>query len=130
MSHEEQSIVKHPLMSQISQDDATSTFRYAIFVELDWRTMENFLSFIQYQGNEDEICQLEKIIDMTDNDHIPEKCSVFYIETCVLVSEITAREMAETYISHRHLPKKLNGKFNMPNININCLLYTSDAADE
>lgn len=104
------------LISRVSQSDAQTELQFAILVELDWQSMENFLSFLQYQDNEEQLALLSKWCGSIDFNSLPDKCSAFLFDLTTLVSEKTAQEMAETSISTIFPPQVCYGKFVLPHI--------------
>ena len=104
------------LISEQSQSDAQQEFQFAIFIELDWESMENFLSFLQYQGNEEPLAQLAKYCDQVDFTCLPSKCSAFRLPLTTLVSEKTAQEMSQTDISLNYPPQVCFGQLKLPEI--------------
>lgn len=100
-------------------EESTSHGQYAILVELDWRTMENFFTFIVYEGNELVLQKLNSLIAEIDEERVPHQCSIFYMDIRHLVTEKTAREMAACQISFEHQPLVIDSQLEMT-INDDC----------
>lgn len=101
------------MMTQVSIDEADKMLMFAILVELDHKSMENFLCFLQYNGNEAQLAQLESVVNKIDFENLPNKCPGFYLDMETLVDEHTADQMSETQISRRHLPRKCCGRLEL-----------------
>jgi len=102
------------LVTQLSLEEASNAHQFAILAEYDCQTVETFLTFIQYQGNEDALAQLADYIDMARMRIPPRDVSTFFLDLETLVSDRTATEMAATHISVRHPPRKLIGTLAIP----------------
>jgi hypothetical protein len=76
--------------------------------------MENFLSFLQYQGNEAALSELLLWCDHAVPSKSTHTRSTFTLELEALVSEATCDEMVRTQISRRHPPQKCTGIMTLP----------------
>ena len=101
------------MITQTSIDEADKICMFAILVELDHKSMENYLSFIQYNGNEVQLAQLETFCNKIDFESLPAKCSGFYLDMETLVDEHTTDQMVQTTISRRRPPIKCVGQMNI-----------------
>lgn len=87
----------------------TAKYTYVVFQEVNESETESWQYFIRWEGNEDEIQHLHKIIQSID--WIPiEECSIFYSNVENRVSERTAKEMSRLDFGSKWRNRKFDGK--------------------
>lgn len=90
-------------------DTETAKYTYVVFQEVNESETESWQYFIRWEGNEDEIQHLHKIIQSID--WIPiEECSIFYSNIENRVSEQTAKEMSRLDFGSKWRNRKFDGK--------------------
>lgn len=90
------------------RDYKNSTRKYAILQETSGEENETWINFILYEGNEEALAHLEKQLDQIDF-YIVDDMSTFDLETKVLVSEQTAKEMTQVDLNHFSFHRKFDG---------------------
>jgi hypothetical protein len=87
----------------------TVKYTYVVLQEVNESETESWQYFIRWEGNEDEIQHLHKIIQSID--WIPiEECSIFYSNIDNRVSERTAKEMSRLDFGSKWRNRKFDGK--------------------
>ena len=65
---------------------------YVMFMEKNLKENDNFIFYLQYNGNEQEIAKLKNVVDTADFSELWGDVSHFYIDTDNLISQFSVDE--------------------------------------
>jgi hypothetical protein len=82
--------------------------RYALFMETNGKECESWISFIKYDGNEDNLNHLRQQLESVDW-YMLEDLSIFEIDIDHLVSTETAKEMTKVDLNSHSYHRKFDG---------------------
>ena len=83
--------------------------KYAVFQEINGKACETWLTFIKYEGNEDELNELQKQLQEVEW-YILGELSLFDMDLIHLVSEETARDICKLNLKNLLRHRKFDGK--------------------
>lgn len=93
--------------------------KYAILMETNPDEFESWYYFIRYDGNEEALKYLEDQLNTIEwYAVIDEDISTFVIETQILVSEQTAKEMTKVDLNSQTFHRKFDGKLEKIELNL------------
>lgn len=99
----------------MSLEETPIVSKYAVLQEVNEDEAESWLTFIRYNGNEDELQVLQSQLQQV-NWILTEGLSTFDLETNYLVSEQTAKEMTKIDLNHHSFHRKFDGKLQTVNL--------------
>lgn len=114
--------VDHTGLLSLSSRSPPSPHRYVVFMETNDEECESWYTFIRYDGNEERIRELAKMLEEVQNEEVDEdehifffgerkaKKSFFDMDINHLVSEQTAREMCTIALNYGFYHRKFDGK--------------------
>lgn len=98
----------HTESATVKKDYRNSEIKYAILQETNGGENETWINFIRYQGNEEALEYLNTQLNTVEF-YILDDLSTFDLETEVLVSELTAKEMTKVDLNHYSFHRKFDG---------------------
>ncbi len=66
--------------------------KYVMFMEKNHKEGDNFIFYLQYNGNEEEIVKLKNVVETANFDDLYGDVSYFYIDTDNLISQSSVDE--------------------------------------
>ena len=99
----------------MSLEEIPAISKYAVLQEVNEDEAESWLTFIRYNGNEDELQVLQTQLQQVEWTLL-EGLSTFDLETNYLVSEQTAKEMTKIDLNHHSFHRKFDGKLQTVNL--------------
>lgn len=112
-SLEKQEDYKNQLVSQVP----TTNYTYATLMETNGEECESWLYFIRYQGNEENLKNLNEQLEQVDW-FVMDDLSTFDLELDFLVCEKTAKEMTKIDLNHKSFNRKFDGTLKKINLGL------------